>query len=49
MMRKLATLTAAAALVAAFGFVGIANAGSGQKSAFALFNGSDESDLDADE
>ncbi len=49
MMRKLATLMAAAVLVAAFGFIGIANAGSGQKSAFALFDGSDESDLDADE
>ena len=49
MMRKLATLTAAAALVAAFGFVGTAHAGSGQKSAFALFNGSsDDGDLDND-
>jgi hypothetical protein len=48
-MRKLTTLTAAAALVAAFGFIGIANAGSGQKSAFALFDGSsDDGDLDND-
>lgn len=47
-MRKLTALTAAAALVAAFGFIGIANAGSGQKSAFALFDGSDVNDLDVD-
>ncbi len=49
MMRKLATLMAAAVLVAAFGFIGTAHAGSGQKSAFALFDGSfDDGDLDND-
>ncbi len=48
-MRKLTTLTAAAALVAAFGFVGTAHAGNGEKSDFALFDGTNPDNLDADE
>ena len=46
-MRKLTALTAAAALVAAFGFVGTAHAGSGEKSDFALFDGTNPANLDA--
>ncbi len=46
-MRKLTTLTAVAALVAAFGFVGTAK--SGEKSDFALFDGTNPANLDAND
>lgn len=48
-MKKLTALTAAAALVAAIGFVGTAHAGNGEKSDFALFDGTDVANLDADD
>ena len=46
-MRKLTTLTAVAALVAAFGFVGTAK--SAEKSDFALFDGTNPANLDAND